>query len=145
MMFRIEIPAGATIEFLTQIAPGSKVRVTDGQKNPRNSHRGLSFADLNPDDPDWALHSLEEVESTDAPVWVQGNAIGARHLSNREPVAYTHGRKPKWPNPGAGTSMEHWVLMAIPMEKPDPLDRFVMRPGDVRLIPPSTSGAPRTG
>jgi 5-methylcytosine-specific restriction endonuclease McrA len=43
---------------------------------------------------------------------VQGNAIGARYLCNRTPEAYTFGSKPRWPNPGAGTSMGHWVLMS---------------------------------
>ena len=110
-MDRFEIPPGATVELLTQLVPGSYVRVTDGISNPRNSHRGLSSRDLSGVQP-WALYSREEVEETDAPVWVQGNAIGARYLCNRTPEAYTFGSKPQWPNPRAGTSMGHWVLMS---------------------------------
>ena len=110
-MDRFEIPPGATVELLTQLVPGSYVRMTDGIPNPRNSHRGLSSKDLSGVQP-WALYSQEEVEETDAPVWVQGNAIGNRYLCNRTPEAYTCGSKPRWPNPGANTSMGHWVLMS---------------------------------
>ena len=59
----------------------------------------------------------EEVETTDAPVWVQGGAIGNRHLLDRVPIAYTCGRKPRWPNDGANASMGHWVLMVRPEQR----------------------------
>jgi hypothetical protein len=110
---RFEIPPGATIELLTELVPGSYVRVTDGISNPRNSHRGLSTKDLTGVQP-WALYSQQEAEETDAPVWVQGNAIGNRYLANRNPVAYTYGRKPRWLNTGSNPSMGHWVLMSRP-------------------------------
>ena len=111
-MDRFEIPPGATVELLTQLVPGSYVRVTDGIPNPRNSHRGLSTKELSGVQP-WALYSKAEVEATDAPVWVQGNAIGNRYLGNRIPVAYTYGSKPRWLNPGSNPSMGHWVLMSL--------------------------------
>jgi hypothetical protein len=108
-----EIPRGATVEVLTQFAPGSRVRMPDGRANPRNSHRGLSSKELSGVQP-WGLYSQKQLEETDDPVWVQGNAIGNRHLCNRTPEAYTYGRKPRWPNPGAKTSLGHWVLMSSP-------------------------------
>ncbi len=110
-MERFEIPPDATVELLTRLVPGSYVRMTDGIPNPRNSHRGLSSKDLSGVQP-WALYSKEEVEGTDAPVWVQGGAVGNRYLFNRTPVAYTYGSKPLWPNPGANRSMGHWILMS---------------------------------
>lgn len=110
-MDRFEIPSGATVEVLTQLVPGSRVRMTDGHNNPRNGHRGLSSKQLSGVLP-WGLYSAEEVEATDAPVWVQGGAIGNRYLLDRTPVAYTCGRKPRWPNRGANESMGHWVLMS---------------------------------
>jgi hypothetical protein len=112
-MDRFEIPPGATVEILTQLVPGSYVRMPEGIANPRNSHRGLSSKDLSGVQP-WGLYSREEVEETDAPVWVQGNAIGSRYLSNRTPEAYTCGRRPRWPNPGSDPSQGHWVLMSRP-------------------------------
>lgn len=122
-MNRFEIPPGATVEILTHFVPGSYVRGTDGIPNPRNSHRGLSTKDLSGVQP-WALYSPEEVEETDAPVWVQGNAIGNRYLGDRVPVAYSYGSKPRWLNPGANPSMGHWVLMA----KPRSSERLGRRP-----------------
>jgi hypothetical protein len=110
-MDRFEVPRGATVELLTQLVPGSRVRMTDGHNNPRNTHRGFSSKDLSGVLP-WGLYSAEEVEATDAPVWVQGGAIGNRYLLDRTPVAYTCGRKPRWPNEGSNESMGHWILMA---------------------------------
>ena len=49
--------------------------MTDGRNNPRNTHRGLSSKELSGELP-WGLYSAAEVEATDAPVWVQGGAIG---------------------------------------------------------------------
>ncbi len=112
-MDRFEILPGATIEILTQLVPGSYVRVTDGIPNPRNTHRGLSSKDISGVQ-SWALYSQQEVEETDAPVWLQGNAIGNRYLGNRIPIAYTYGSKPRWLNPGSNPSMGHWVLMSRP-------------------------------
>lgn len=110
-MKRYEVPSGATVELLTELVPGSRVRMTDGRNNPRNTHRGLSSKELSGELP-WGVYSAEEVEATDAPVWVQGGAIGSRYLLDRTPVAYTFGCRPRWPNPGANVSMGHWILMA---------------------------------
>jgi hypothetical protein len=110
-MDRFEIPSGVTVEYLTKLVPGSRVRMTEGNKNPRNSHRGLSSKELAGVQP-YGVYSVEEVEACDAPVWVQGSAIGGRYLLDRRPVAYTCGRRPHWPNEGANESMGHWILMA---------------------------------
>jgi hypothetical protein len=108
---RFEIPPGVTVEYLTKLVPGSRVRMTEGAPGARNSSRGLSSLEL-AGRRSYGLYSVEEVEACDAPVWAQGSAIGARYLLDRRPVAYTCGKRPHWPSDGANASMGHWVLMA---------------------------------
>ena len=110
-MDRFEIPSGVTVEYLTKLVPGSRVRMTEGAPGARNSSRGLSSLDL-AGRRSYGLYSVEEVEEFEGQVWIQGSAIGGRYLLNRRPVAYTCGRRPRWPNEGANESMGHWILMS---------------------------------